>query len=75
LEYQVRNGGKKMEETKSPSLVLNRKSAAEFLGGICLTTLARLKIPQVHIRRRVFYRIADLDKWLAEHTIKLEAEK
>jgi hypothetical protein len=50
--------------------LLNRKDTAAFLGGICLTTLSRLAIPQVKIRRRVFYRVADLEKWLINHLSK-----
>jgi hypothetical protein len=47
--------------------LLTRKEAGEYLGGICLTTLSRLNIPRVQIRRRVFYRKNDLDQWLTEH--------
>jgi hypothetical protein len=51
-----------------PTEIINRRKSAEYLGGICLTTLDRLGIPHIQIRRRVFYRKNDLDKWLTEHT-------
>jgi hypothetical protein len=61
-------------EIKNDEL-LNRKSACSYLGGICLTTLGRLKIPQVRIRRRVLYRKKDLEKWIAEQIVKPEGKK
>jgi hypothetical protein len=57
-----------MEEEK----LFTRKEAAAYLGGICLTTLSRLSILQVKIRRRVFYRREDLQKWLSRHVFKTE---
>jgi len=48
--------------------LLSRKQAAEYLGGICLTTLDRLKIDRTIIRRRVFYRPDVLEQWLVKHT-------
>jgi len=45
--------------------VMSRKQAAMFLG-ICLTTLDRLNIPLTQIRKRVMYRKATLDSWLAK---------
>jgi len=48
--------------------LLSRKQAAEFLGRICTTTLDRLKIDRTVIRRRVFYRLDVLEKWIAENT-------
>jgi hypothetical protein len=47
--------------------ILTRRAAAEYLK-ICRTTLDRLDIPRTHVRRRVLYRRAVLDRWLAEHT-------
>jgi len=44
--------------------ILTRQEAAKLLGGICLTTLKRLSIPQLRIRRRVFYRMEDIKIWL-----------
>jgi len=45
--------------------VLSRRQAAQFLG-VCLTTLDRLNIPRTQIRKRVMYRKATLDSWLAK---------
>ena len=45
--------------------IMSRKEAAQFLG-ICLTTLDRLNIPRTQIRRKVLYRKATLDSWLAK---------
>jgi len=53
--------------SKSEGL-LSRKQAAEFLGNICVTTLDRLKIARTVIRRRVFYRLDVLEKWIADNT-------
>jgi hypothetical protein len=50
--------------------LLSRKEASHYLGGICLTTLHRLKIPQLKIRRRVFYRIEDLQFWIAKQMVE-----
>jgi hypothetical protein len=55
--------------------LLTREKAAAYLGGICLTTLSRLAIPQVKIRRRIFYKRVDVEKWIAKHTSKPEASK
>jgi hypothetical protein len=49
--------------------LLNRQKAALFLGGICLTTLNRLNIQKVRIRRRVFYRVVDLQHWLEDQAV------
>jgi len=50
-----------MQDVKEKD-ILSRCEAAQYLGGICKTTLFRLNIPQLKIRRRVFYRIEDLKK-------------
>ena len=47
--------------------ILSRKQAAAFLG-LCLTTLDRLNIPRIKVRKRVLYKRAVLEKWLDEHT-------
>jgi hypothetical protein len=55
-----------MAEVAQPTNeVLSRKQAAQFLG-VCLTTLDRLNIPRTQIRKRVMYRKATLDSWLAK---------
>jgi len=43
--------------------VLSRKEAAEYLK-ITRTTLDKLTIPRIRIRRRVVYRLADIEVWL-----------
>jgi len=48
-----------MKELTKEDGLFSRNEAAKYLGGICLTTLHRLKIPKLRIRRRVFYRIVD----------------
>jgi hypothetical protein len=53
--------------------ILTRNQAAEYLH-ICRTTLDRLNLPRVQIRRRVFFRKATLDKWLSEHEVSKEAQ-
>jgi len=55
--------------------LLSRNDAAKFLGGICLTTLHRLCIPKIKIRRRIFYRIEDLKSWLTEQSQLTEMKK
>jgi hypothetical protein len=52
---------------KSNDDVLSRKETALFLG-ICRTTLDRLDIPRIKIRRRVVYKRDVLKKWIDEHT-------
>jgi hypothetical protein len=58
----------KKRNTIEPFL-LNRSEAARFLG-IGLNTLGVLNIPKTRIRRRVFYRIDILEKWVKENTDK-----
>ena len=47
--------------------LLSRSDAAAYLR-ICRTTLDRLNIPRIQVRRRVLFRKAVLDKWLEENT-------
>jgi hypothetical protein len=47
--------------------VMSRAEAASYLR-ICRTTLDRLTIPKTKIRKRVLYRKAVLDQWLAQQT-------
>jgi hypothetical protein len=47
--------------------ILSRKQAAVFLG-ICCTTLDRLDIPRIKIRRRVLFKRDILLRWLDEQT-------
>jgi hypothetical protein len=55
------------------SELLNRKEASVYLR-ICKTTLDKLSIPRVRIRRRVFYRRLELEKWLFQNTQIKEAK-
>lgn len=64
-----------MEEITFLNSLLSRKETAGYLGGICLTTLSRLDIPQVKIRRRVFYRKVDVKNWLAKRVSEVESVK
>ena len=49
------------------SELLSRSDAAAYLR-ICRTTLDRLNIPRVRLRRRVFFRKAIIDRWIEENT-------
>jgi len=59
------------EVVQTTGEVMSRKQASQYLG-VCLTTLGRLDIPRAQIRKRVMYRKATLDSWLAkqERTVK-----
>jgi hypothetical protein len=52
------------------SSLLSRKEAALYLGNICLTTLHRLAIPKIQIRRRVMYRVEDLQEWVSKQIVE-----
>jgi len=58
-----------MDAALKTNEVLSRRGAAQYLG-ICLTTLDRLDIPRTQIRKRVMYRKATLDSWLAKQEQK-----
>ena len=49
---------------KTQQELMSREEVASYLK-ICKTTLSRLDIPKTQIRRRVFYRKATVDAWLA----------
>jgi hypothetical protein len=49
---------------KTQHELMSRTEAASYLR-ICKTTLDRLEIPRTQIRKRVLYRKATLDNWLA----------
>jgi hypothetical protein len=61
-----------MKENQKQSDVLTRRQAAEYLS-IARGTLDKLDIPFVQIRRRVVYRIADIDRRLETHTVERAA--
>jgi hypothetical protein len=46
--------------------VLTRKEAASLVR-VCLTSLDKMRLPVIRIGRRVFYRKATLENWLATH--------
>jgi len=58
-------------KTIEDHMLLSRTQASEFLG-VCKTTLDRLGIPSIKLRRRVLYRPAELDTWLMAHTQRQE---
>jgi excisionase family DNA binding protein len=43
--------------------IFTRQQAAEYLY-VCRTTLDRLGIPRIQIRRRVLFKKQDIEKWL-----------
>ncbi|WP_411047805.1 helix-turn-helix domain-containing protein [Treponema primitia] len=47
--------------------LLTRNQAAEYLH-VCKTTLDRLPIPRIQIRRRIFFKKVTLEKYLEECT-------
>ena len=53
-----------MKHTVSSEL-FDRKETAQYFR-ICRSTLDSLPIPRIQIRRRVFYRKPDVDKWLEQ---------
>jgi len=52
-----------MNQPNQTSGVLTRAQAAGYLS-ICKTTLDKLDIPKIQVRRRVLYKRADIDAWL-----------
>jgi len=54
------------------SELFDRKEAAMYLR-ICRTTLDKLSIPRIKIRRRIFYRRAELEQWLIQNSQIKEA--
>jgi excisionase family DNA binding protein len=48
--------------------VLSRAEAAQYLR-VCKTTLDRLAIPRVQIRRWVLFKKSTLDAWLDQQTV------
>jgi len=54
--------------------VFSREEASDFLG-ICKTTLDKLPIPRIKIRRRVLYRRSELDQWLMQNLKIKEVKK
>jgi len=59
-----------MATTNQPTKeVMSRTEAAAYIG-IGKSTLDRLNIPKIQIRRRVLFKKEAIDKWLAQNTTK-----
>jgi len=59
-----------MATTNQPAKeVMSRREAAAYLG-IGKSTLDRLNIPKIQIRRRILFRKEAIDKWLTQNTTK-----
>jgi excisionase family DNA binding protein len=56
-----------MSNPNISSDILTRRKAAEYLH-VCRTTLDRLNLPRIKVRRRVLFTKAAVDQWLQEHT-------
>jgi hypothetical protein len=63
-----------MQTDEMKADILTRKQAAEYIG-VCENTLDLLDIPRTKVRRRVFYKPDEINKWLDEHTEKRRAAK
>ena len=57
---------KKKEEALGE--VLDRKATSQLIG-VCLTTLSRLDIPRIKLRRRVFYKRSVVMEYLDSKTV------
>jgi excisionase family DNA binding protein len=55
--------------TQPEKEVMSRAEAAAYIG-IGKSTLDRLNIPKIQIRRRVLFKKEAIDKWLAQNTTK-----
>jgi len=56
-----------MYQHTNSDILMSRKQVAEYLH-ICRTTLDRLNLPRIKIRRKVLFSKAAVDKWLQEQT-------
>jgi hypothetical protein len=54
-----------MNSTQTFSDVLTRHEASTYLK-VCPTTLDRLDIPRIKVRRRVLIKKSSLDKWIGK---------
>ncbi|MDR0475642.1 MAG: helix-turn-helix domain-containing protein, partial [Treponema sp.] len=59
--------------TPTTKEVMSRREAAAFIG-VSRSTLDRLDVPRVKVRKRVLYRKEAVDKWLLQNQGK-EARK
>jgi predicted DNA-binding transcriptional regulator AlpA len=58
-------------ETQTADEILNVKEACAFLK-ISRGTLAKLHIPKIKIRRRIFFKKSDILKFITENTHEVE---
>ena len=58
--------------TQSTKEVMSRREVAAYIG-IGLTTLDRLNIPRMKIRKRVLFKKDAVDKWLLSQQTKTTA--
>jgi hypothetical protein len=63
-----------MDLQSNLDILMTRQQTAEYLH-VCRTTLDRLNLPKIRLRRRVLFSKVAIDKWLQEQTIKSEASK
>ena len=63
---------KKMNNVILQEKVLSREEASKFLG-VCKTTLDRMDLPRIRVRRRVLYQQTALITWLKKNTTGKEA--
>ena len=62
-----------MATTNQPAKeVMSRTDAVAYIG-IGKSTLDRLDIPKIQIRRRVLFKKEAIDKWLAQNTTRSPA--
>jgi excisionase family DNA binding protein len=55
--------------TTQPAEVMSRKEAADYLR-VGKSTLDRLNIPKIQIRRRILFKKETIDKWLLSQQTK-----
>jgi len=63
-----------MQTDEKRADILTRKEAAKFIG-VCQNTLDQLNIPRTKVRRRVFYKRDEINKWIDENTEKRKGTK
>jgi hypothetical protein len=55
------------QATQTTKEVMSRAAAAVYIG-IAKSTLDKLDIPRTQVRRRVFFKKENIDKWLSQNT-------
>jgi hypothetical protein len=66
--------GAVMQTNEIRADIFTRKEAADFIG-VCQNTLDQLDIPRTKVRRRVFYKRSEINKWIDDHTEKTRRRK